>query len=227
MKNLSLTTLLIIITLGFSSCSSDDDATFLEEPSGEVFERNPAVQRNLDGSYFIDYQLKKGIGSDVVIDNTSNINEVNFFNSDNEIGRSYNEELYLNGKDQFTVGINNTINNNRSTLTIIDNDIKFNRSENQDHLEEYEITDNGDGTYTLDFSVKNNIQVDFIQNQETKAYEIHLDNGNSSESDFSRTFTKESGQELRITFINYYHNENSRTEGSSSTSNKPEVIVND
>ena len=69
----------------------------------------------------------------------------------------------LTSKGQFTLGIKNTeTDDNRSTITIIDNDIKFSRNTKKDHLKEYEITDNGDGTYTLDFTdKKNNIAVDF------------------------------------------------------------------
>mgnify|MGYP003638743297 FL=1 len=94
----------------------------------------------------------------------------------------------------------------------------------KNHLKEYKVTDNGDGTYTLEFTTKNNIAVDFIQNQDTGVYEIHLDRGDSDESDFSRTFTKEQGEKLKIEFVNYYYNNNGRSI-QSTTSNKPKVVI--
>lgn len=231
MKNLNLISLLLITVLVFSSCSVEDDL-ILDEPTllspKDIFEKQPTVQRNVNGSYFIDYKLKKGVDSDVITNQEANTKNINLYSSNNQVQRSFNEDLLLGGKGEFTVAINNTETDNKSTITILDDDIKFSRNVRKDHLKKYKITDNGDGTYTLDFTIKDNIKVDFIQNEDAGKYEVHLDRGDSDVRDFSRTFTKERGEDLKISFINYHYDNTGRTfYGSLRKSSKPKVVVTD
>ena len=222
MKKLSLTTLLIIITLGFSSCSVEEDP-ILEEPTGRQFEK-VTVKRDASGAYSLDMQLNDGVGADVVENEKANRKDFNLFNSDFDRKRSYNEDLSLNGQDSFSVGVNNTVNNkNTSTLTIFDNDISFNKASNDDHLKNYEVTNHGDGTFDLEFSVDDNIDVDFVLNEDTGVFEIHLEPGEGNESEFFRTLEKEDGEQLRIEFVNYYNR--SATGRTAQTLEKKPVIV--
>ncbi|MFY0630692.1 MAG: hypothetical protein JXR05_09945 [Flavobacteriaceae bacterium] len=223
MKKFSLTTLLIIITLGFSSCSQDD-ALALDEPTGALFQKM-TFGRTTDGSFTLDYKLNDGVGSDIVDNQNGNGKDIYLYSSDNEVRKNVNEDISLNGNDRFSIGVNNTINDSRSTLTVFDNDIRFNKSESEDdHLAEYQMVNNGDGTYDLNFTVDNNIKTSFIQNEDTGVYEIHLEEGQSSESSFSLTFTKEVGNDLKISFINYF-NQESGNKSSETTSKKPQVVI--
>ena len=226
MKNLSLTTLLILITLGFSSCSVEEDPMLQDEVSGKSFEK-VSVKRNADGSYYLDMNLNDGVGVDVINNEKLNSKELNFYSTEENSKRSLNENLNLGDEGNFKLDVNNTINNNKSTITVYDNDIKFNRGSEDDHLADYSFTDNGDGTYDLDFIVDQNIEVDFVQNEATGAYEIHLDpdSSSSSQTDFSTTFTREPGETLNIIFVNYHHGDRT-AKSSAATEDKPKIIVN-
>jgi len=229
MKNLSLTSLLLITVLVFTSCSVENDPILEDQlslSSRDIFAKQPTVQRNADGSYFVDYKLKAGVGSDIAVDDDTNTKDINLYSSNSQTQKSFNEDLPLTSKGQFTVGINNTETNSRSTITIFDDDIKFSRNAKQDHLKGHGIQDNGDGTYTVDFTVKENIKVDFVKNEAKDRYEIHLDRGDSAESDFSRTFTKEPGENLEIVFVNYYYDASGRN-NTVEKAEKPRSIIND
>lgn len=233
MKNVSLTSLLLITVLVFTSCSVENDPILDEQvslSSRDIFENPPKVQRNPDGSYYVSYELKEGVGSDVISNNDTNTKDINVYSSNSQTQRSFNEDLSLNGKDQFSVGINNIEADNKSTITIFDNDIKFSRNAKQDHLKEYEVKDNGDGTYTLNFTVKNNIIADFVYNEKDGVYEIKLaENSGAFKSNYNRTFTKEEGKSLEIAFINYFYNSTGRNSIASTTSmieeKRPRVVV--
>ena len=225
MKNLSLTTLLIIITLGFSSCSVEQDSILQDEVSGKLFEK-VSVNRNSDGSYYVDMKLNDGAGVDV--SNTDkNATDLNFYPSEEAHStRNLSENIDLAGEGNFKLGVRNFGSDHKSTITVIDNDIKFNRSTGEeDHLTDYSITNNGDGTFDLDFTVDSDISTEFIYNEDTREYEIHLDPGTSSQLDFTRTFTKEEGEQLRIVFVNHFDDPNGRNSGVSN--DKPEVIIDD
>lgn len=222
MKKFSLTTLLIIITLGFSSCTQDDGLT-LDEPTGALFQKM-TVGRDASGAYSIDYKLNDGVGSDITDNKNGNGKDIYLYSSDNETRKNVNEDISLNGNDRFSIGVNNTINNTRSTLTVVDNDIRFSKStEEDDHLAEYQMTDNGNGTYSLDFTVDENIIVDFVYNESEDEHEIHLEEGSTSELTYSRTFDKIEGQTLKVVFVNHYGSVNSKT--TSALEKKPVILI--
>jgi hypothetical protein len=86
MKNLSLTTLLIIITLGFSSCSQDD-STLIEEPMAEDMLKSFNLSRSADGDYSLDYELGSGVSADNVLDNQTNTKNIYLYSSEEQIQR--------------------------------------------------------------------------------------------------------------------------------------------
>ena len=77
------------------------------------------------------------------------------------------------------------------------------KSSKVNKLDKYSISKNKEGTFILDFSVKNNVRVDFVFNEESKIYEIHLEQGKSTETVFSRVLEKVDGQALKFDFINH------------------------
>ena len=92
MKNLNLTTLLIVITLIFTSCTVDEDLTLQDETSGKLFEKL-IVKRDLNGAYYLDMQLNEGTDVDIVDDHKSNSKELNFYSSDENMRRNLNESF--------------------------------------------------------------------------------------------------------------------------------------
>lgn len=217
--------LVLIPFLGLSSCTVEEDSLLTEESAGKLFEK-VTVARDASGAYSLDIKLGDGIGADIVDSYDFEGKEINFFNSNNELEKRLSEKLTSNAQEEFKIGINA---DNKSFLRIKDSDIKFDRSSEEDHLESYSVTDNGDGTYDLGFRVDPNVAVEFIQNEDTGVYEIHLEPGNGEQPDFLRTFTKDPEEELKITFVNYFHSE--ARDGISISERerkeKPRVIIDD
>lgn len=202
MKNLSLTTLLILITLGFSSCSQDDN-TLLEEPSAENLLKSYRIQRDASGAYSLDYQLNQGAASDNIKDEKTNTSNIYLYSSESQRTNSNLTEGLEIQKGQLTVGFNDTEKEKQSFITIVDNDIVFSKNETNENLESYSISGNEDGTYDLDFNVKDGIIVEYAYNEDSQTYEIHLSHGDSSETTFSTSFDREDGEVLKIDFVNY------------------------
>ena len=199
MKNLSLTTLLIIITLGFSSCSQDDSIA-LQEPTAEELLKSFNLNKNTSGNFSLDYQLGNGVSSDNNLDEKTNINTIYLYSSEGVQERSLNQGLALQD-GQLQVNFKDTELNRRHTIIVMDDDIKTSRTSN-DYLESYGITGNGDGTYEFSFRVIDGISPQMIYNDDTKFYEIHLNSDSSaSQKDFVETFTKEDGVALNIQFF--------------------------
>lgn len=222
MKNLSLTTLLILITLGFSSCTQDDNI-LLEEPTAEDLLKSFNLNKNAKGDYSLDYQLGTGAAADNVLDTKTNTNNIYLYSSDAGVSRNFNESLSIQG-GQFNVNFNDTDQDKiHHMITVLDDDIKS-RGEENENLESWGMTGNGDGTFDLNFVVRDGIGVDFIYDGDRNVYEVHLTNNqNASQSDFVQTFTKEEGVALNVEFVNY--TSTSRTE-SEEPGRRPKVIIN-
>jgi hypothetical protein len=201
MKNLSLTTLLIIITLGFSSCSQDD-STLIEEPMAEDMLKSFNLSRSADGDYSLDYELGSGVSADNVLDNQTNTKNIYLYSSEEQIQKRHYEGLQLQ-KGEFKVKFNNTIDEQVQTITVFDDDIKFSKNSNE-LLSSYDITNNGDGTYDLDFTVRDGVSVDIIYNGDSGIYEVHMINNDSeSTANHSEVFNKSDDEPLTIAFMDY------------------------
>lgn len=228
MNKLSLTSLLIIITLGFSSCTQEE-STFLEEPSAEDLLKSFKLNKSATGDYSLDYQLNNGAASDKVVDDETNTNNIYLYSSENESKSTNNEGLAIQD-GELRISFNDTEKDKSYSITVLDDDIKSSKSENEgdlEYLNSYSIATNDDGIYTLDFKVNDGIAVDFIYDGDRDVYEIHLNyDENASQSNFLQSFNKEEGVSLNIEFFN-------NAEGSSKTMStqfsppQPVIIIED
>lgn len=210
MKKLTLTSLLLSVAISLSSCSKDESP--IDSTTQTSLYEKVIVQRDASGSYSLDYKLNDGADAEIALDESQNMNDIYLYPTTSDVEKRLFKDLSLNGRDNFKVGINNTVTNNKSVITVFDEDIRFSKTTKEDHLEKYKMTDNADGTYTLDFTVKDNISVEFVQ-QNDNQFEIHLNptTGKVSDKDFSRTFENDQKGSLKVTFINYFYQESGRT----------------
>ena len=225
MKNLSLIFFSLIITLVFSSCSQEE-STFLEEPNSELFGK-VILSRDASGSYTMDLETSNDVASNISSNEKSNSLDIDLYSASGTKQQIISEEMSTGSEDRFSINLNNTISNHTSRLTIFDKDISFlkNLSENDDdHLNSYSVSDNGDNTYDVNFTVNSYVEVDFTQDEETGEYMIHLEPGNGTQTEYSVTFNKEEGVNLNIAFLNYYPSESGKTT-TSSTNRRPTVII--
>ena len=226
MKNLSLPIFVLITTLIFSSCSQDD-TTFLEEPSSELFGK-VMLSRNASGAYTLDLETSNDVTSSFTNDDKANSLDIDLFSDTGAVSEIISEPVSTGSQDQFLLNFKNTITNRTFKLTVQDKDIKFSRTElneEEDHLNSYSIVDNGDDTFDLNFTVDALVDVDFTQDEDTGEYLIHLEPGEGSQSEFSMTFERQEGQTTDIAFVNYYSSESARVTTSTSRIRRPKVSV--
>ncbi len=200
MKKLTLTSLLILITLGFSSCSAEDDSALLQETSSENLLKSFNLNKDSNGQFALNYELGEGASSDNVLDSETNTNNIYLYSSDNQRQVASKSQGLAIQNGQLSVNFNDTENDKNHRITILDDDIQM-KSGGNELLESYEISGNGDGTYDLDFKVADGVAVDFIYNDDTRTYEIHLNSSlDATQSEFVQTFTKQEGVAINIDF---------------------------
>lgn len=201
MKNLSLFAIVASLTLVFSSCTSNE-STLPEEQSLELL-KSYKIQRDINGAYSVDFDLNENTSVDNVIDYSTSTNNFYLYATDNPTKRKVTQDLVING-EQLRVGfVDENSQKSPRQITIKDDNIFLAKNTDGKKLNDWSITSNEDGTYTLDFKVKNKVSVDFVYNEEIKTYEIHLEDGKSKERKFSRILEKEVGQPLKFDFVNH------------------------
>lgn len=220
MKKLSLITLLALITIGFSSCSSEDDL-LIQETSSEDFLKSFSVNKDSGGQFSLNYQLGDGVAADQEKDYKTNTNNIYLYSSQVQTRSIYNDRLAIQD-GQLRVNFRNTSNNKIYTITLQDDDIQTSKDSNDnEYIDSYGISGNEDGSYDLDFRVKDGVSVEFLYNGDDDIYEVHLrDDANASQLDFSQTYTKQEGMTLKIDFVNH-------SNGKSTATRKPRASVDD
>jgi hypothetical protein len=228
MKNIKLLSLLFLSVVVLSACSNDENLfTEIEQKSGL---KSYKVKRDASGAYSLDYELERDVKSQKVKNLDTNVNEFHLYPSDFENSQRQSEELFIDG-NRLSIGFIDTRTNNKANITIEDGvalSIKT-AAKNAEMLLNYSITGNEDGTFTLDFEVNNQVAVDFVYVEEVGVYEIHLQEGKSDETVFSRNLTKIASEALKIDFVNHLDENSSSkdTASKSSAKRKPRVVIYD
>lgn len=222
MKNFKSIFVMVTISMGLMSCSSEE--IFTPEDTTNKLLENYTVKRNADGSYYVDYNLAENAEASLSASKNSNSKDFYLYSSDNQSKKSFKEALSIQNSS-LRVGFNDSENGKKSFITVIDDDIKFNRDADEDFLTEYSVTDNGDNTITINFKVAEGVEVEHVYNEDEDIYEFHLEDGNNSQRDFTKTFVKEDGIPLNIDFVNYHPNTTARDDEMVSVSTKPRVVV--
>ena len=221
MKNLPLSIFAIITTLIFSSCSQEE-TTFLEEPSSELFGK-VVLSRDASGAYTMDLETNNNVASSITSNHKANSLAIDLYSDTGASEQNISETISTGSDDRFSVNLNNTITSRTSKLTIFDKEIQFSKTEEEDHLTSYSVVDNGDNTYDLNFTVDASIEVDFTQDEASGEYMIHLEPGAGTQTDYTVTFNREEGENLQILFRNYYPSEDGRS--TTSSKDKPRIWV--
>jgi len=230
MKNYNLFTLLTALTLAFSSCSFNE--TVLPEEEALDLLKTYTIKRDASGAYSLDYSLNNNVETENVVDETTNTNYIYLYPVDNAKSKKVTQNLIIDGSE-LKIGFVDTNTSKQPQITVKDLNATLAKVDNQEMLSEYSVSGNEDGTYTLDFTVTNKVQVDFIYNDESNIYEVHLKEGKSNETNFSKIFNKIEGETLKIDFVNFI---NDNTTSAKSTvgddpgytytkERRPEVII--
>ncbi|AUC20982.1 MULTISPECIES: hypothetical protein [Polaribacter] len=230
MKNFNLFAAVVSLTLVFTSCSFNE--TVLPEEQSTDLLKTHTIKRDVDGTYSLDYSLNANAATENVVDESTNTNYIYLYSAENKLSSKVTQDFTIDG-NQLKIGFVDTNSSKKSQITIKDEDAKFFKTKNEDMLSEYSISGNEDGTYTLNFSVNNKVKVDFVFNEELNIYEVHLEEGKSDETTFSKVFDKIDGEALKIDFVNHIREDDNISAKSNGEDDgyvftkerRPEVII--
>jgi hypothetical protein len=223
MKKINTVALVLIASLALASCSSED-ASLPTEPNSKLL-KTFKVNRDVTGAYSVDFNVSDHTKVDKVSNSNDYTRQYFLYPATNNTANKISQNL-SSDDSKLKIGFVDTQNDNSPSITIID-DVQFaKKTTNVFKLDSYSIVSNEDGTYGLDFSVKNNTTVSFHYNDEIGTYEIHLENGEGEKESFSRTMIKEDGEALKIDFVNHFTNSNAKNRISRSE-RKPVIVIDD
>lgn len=224
MKSIKLIALSIITAsaLVFTSCSLEESVLATDAPSNQLL-KSFTVKKDVNGAYSLDFDLNQGATVDKVYDDYTNTSQFLLYSSNSNGKKQITEGVEITDS-QLKLGIIDTNTDEKPSITITDDNISFGKG-NSEALKSYEIKSMDDGTYQLDFTVKKNISVDFVYNDNLETYEVHLDKGKNKETSYSRTFEKEEGKALRIDFLNFYKVRKAKSDEALMVERKPKIII--
>ncbi|KAF9658552.1 hypothetical protein ABHQ57_11210 [Tenacibaculum sp. ZH5_bin.1] len=216
MKNFTPYLLALSLSVIFASCSSNE---------AEVIENNPenllqsyTLKRDATGAYSIDFNTANN--TDVTtLTNTDNSKEIILAETVQKTSTKHSNDFSIEN-NHLKIGFLETRNGKRTNIYIEDENITFAKGITE-FLNSYSITANEDGTCQLDFTVNDNVNTDFVYNENLDVYEIHLSAGESLQKTFSRHFEMNSDKMLKLDFVN--HKYSGRTE-EETAERKPRII---
>lgn len=218
MKTIQLFAYATVCSILLSSCATEE--TFNPEPVAEDFIKSLSVKRDLSGAYYVDYELENNVTTESTQEN--GVYNIEAYATDNVSRKSNSEYLDLE-KGTAKINLRSENSDENTQITIFDDTkVMAKGTNNNEMLAAYGITKNEDNTYDLNFTVKDGVTVDFVYNETSEEYEIHLEQGNGSETQFNRVLKKETENPLVFAFFNH---DNTSARTSTETRKRPVVVV--
>ncbi|WP_299006555.1 hypothetical protein [uncultured Tenacibaculum sp.] len=219
MKKITPYFLALSLSILFASCSSNETEAIESNPENLL--QSYTLKRDATGAYSIDFNTTNN--TDVTtVTNVDNYKEIILAETPQKTATKHSNDFSIEN-DQLKIGFLET---NRGTTTKIyveDDNITLAKGVTE-FLNSYSITANVDGTYTVNFTVNDNVATDFNYNEELETYEVHLSNGTSTQKTFSRELKMQPDSNvLKLDFVN--HKYSSRTEEAIDTERKPKSII--
>lgn len=226
MKNFNFLSVLVSLTFIFYSCSTNE--THLPEQESLDLLKSYTIQKDVSGKYLVDFILNDNVEIDNVKDLNTNSNEIYLYASNIESSRRVSQDLTFIDGSQIKVGFVDTNSDQKETISIKDDNSSLRRS-GSDKLKGFSVSKESDGTYKLNYTLNDGFVQDLVFNEDEKEYEVHLDSGKSTETEFTMFLEKQLGQPLKICFINNKSNSNTSSKSSSSyrRPKTPVVIIDD
>ncbi len=219
MKKLTLFSL--VFSLVFASCSSNKDEVIDTTPENLL--QSYTLKRDANGAYSIDFNTTEN--TDVTtVKNIDNSNDIILSETNRKTARTYSNN-YKVEEDQLKIGFLDANKGNRTQIAIEDEDIKFYKGGVTEFLNSYSITKNEDGTFTLNFTVNNNVTTEFVYNEEIETYEVHLATGKSKQKEFSRQLEMNTTNLIKLDFVNHMIMSSKSSVTSEYIREKPRVII--
>lgn len=216
MKKFTPYFLALSLSVIFASCSSNEAEVI--ENSPENLLQSYTLKRDATGAYSIDFNTTNN--TDVTtLTNVDNSKEIVLAETAQKTATKHSNGFSIEN-NHLKIGFLEAKNGKRTNIYIEDENITFAKGITE-FLNSYSITANEDGTYQLDFTVNDNVNTDFVYNENLDVYEIHLSAGESLQKTFSRHFEMNSDKMLKLDFVN--HKYSGRTE-EETAERKPRII---
>ena len=227
MKKSKILSLAGAVLLIFTSCSNDENVALSNSENAELL-KTFELKRDAFGAYSI-AGVANSAQIDKTLDVTTNNKQLKLYAADTDNLTKFTEQLAVESSE-FKVGLQDMNTNKFVNITVSDDDAFLVKKTTEIKLSNYSISRNENKSYELNFEVKNNTDVAFVYNEEDKAYEVHLEEGNGQVLNFSRVLEAVEGQKLRLNFINHLSNQSAKTgegEKKAVIIRKPVIIIDD
>ncbi|CAL2057333.1 hypothetical protein [Tenacibaculum sp. 190524A05c] len=193
---------LMILSILVSACSTEEN---MPENNDQSLLKSYKLSKDANGRYAIDVDLVEGAYTETYKDEATKTNNIYAYQGDaNNAQRSASKNNLLTLEDnKIKVGVfeNNV---QKNSIWVEDENIMVGRGQiSPDFLESYSLEYLGGGEYVLDFNVRQNISVSFEYNADENIYEVHLKEGVSNGTQFTKLYNKSPNLPLRIDFVNY------------------------
>ena len=198
MKKIYVAILALIFAFNLSSCSNDESLDAMQKPLLKSYE----LKRDANGAYSIDFNVEEKTGVMTQKNLTSLTNEFHLSKVNYDAKDAYREEMSLNN-NQLKIGFFDSESGKASKIQVEDDNIRLAKGTTTEFLKEYSIATNEDGSIQLEFKVNDNVQTEFVYNEELEIHEVHLSSGSADEKKFSRTIEMPDTGILKIDFVNH------------------------
>ncbi|OSY88108.1 hypothetical protein WH52_08790 [Tenacibaculum holothuriorum] len=218
-----LTPFFLCLSLILASCSSNESEILNNQPEEKLL-KSYTLKRDATGAYSIDFNVDNQ--TDVAtFKGNDNTNDIVLSKNSVATKTAYSNDFSVEN-DQLKIGFIEANGNKKTKIFVEDDDIKLAKSNSvTEFLNSYSITSNGNGTYQLDFKVNDNVQTEFIYNEDKNVYEVHLSVGKSKEKNFSRHFELNESDILKINFVNHKNSMSRGTASREDVEEKPRVSI--
>ncbi len=228
MRNFTL--LLASIALVISASCSKNEST--PATTGQQNTENKldsyTLKKDANGNYSIGFNIdnKTQVDSYILSDN---LHDIVLSQGENKTNKSFFNSLV---PDNNSIKVNLSDSNNsdkKVKIFVEDEDVDINNSSlRNEYLNNYCVTKNKNGTFTLNFEVNENTVVNPVFNQKEQINEFHCYAGKSEKRHYSFNIKSVDGA-TKIDFINYSNKSNQYTSRASSFRNKrkPRILIDD
>ena len=186
----------VAIALLLTSCATEETITDINDTNSNLLE-SFEIKRNADGSYALTHEVTEGVSIDYATDKSQH--EVYFYTG-GEANKTNLSQTFNVNDNQLNIVFKDENNTDLPKLSIYD-DNTLEKSNDLYLLDTYSVLHQQDGSVQVNFTVEEGVNVSFGYNTDENINNIYLTEGNATQVDYSKNYSKEADGSLRVDFI--------------------------
>ncbi len=186
----------VAIALLLTSCATEETITDINDTNSNLLE-SFEIKRNADGSYALTHEVTEGVSIDYATDKSQH--EVYFYTG-GEANKTNLSQTFNVNDNQLNIVFKDENNTDLPELIIFD-DNTLEKSNDLYLLDTYSVLHLEDGSVQVNFTVEEGVNVSFGYNTDENINNIYLTEGNATQVDYSKNYSKEADGSLRVDFI--------------------------